>query len=81
MNLHDYAAIENYKTHFHQIIKNAIHKYADIINGENILGDNVESSKDCSYCFDVVEISDCKYVTHAGFVMSDVYDAYGAGAR
>lgn len=79
IDLQSYTGIQAYATKFHERVKKSIHKYANLLNCENVVGDAVEDSKDCYYCFDSKEMHDCKYEIHAGFNMSDAYDGYGVG--
>jgi len=64
MNFGSHVVIENYKKKFDQMVKSAIHKYADLISCENVVGDNLESVSNCYYCFDLKEVKDCKYIAH-----------------
>lgn len=77
IDIQSYTGIQSYKSAFHQKVKNSIHKYANLINCENVVWDSVEAAKNCHYCFDSKEMSDCKYITHWWFWMIDSYDWYG----
>ncbi|MBU0627023.1 hypothetical protein KKG31_00010 [Patescibacteria group bacterium] len=59
------------------MVKNSIHKFADLVSCEDVTGDNLVSVKNSRYCFDMKDARDCKYCTHV-MEMNDVYDCYGA---
>jgi len=74
-NLSSFNTISNLKNAFNKIYLKAIHKYANIVKGIDILGDNIDGVKNCQYCFDVSEnTEDCKYINWAGYVFKDSYD-------
>jgi hypothetical protein len=47
---------------FHEELKNAIHRFADIFHSENVTGDRIESSHNCHHSFEISENADSKYV-------------------
>ena len=46
---------------------------------ENVLGDHVKNSKNCSYCFDSQELEDCKYVTNIPAKSEHTQEVDGGG--
>lgn len=54
-----WAAWEKAVEKFLKLREEAVHRYAQIINGENVTGDRVYNSKNCINCFDAYESEDC----------------------
>jgi len=53
----------------------AVHKYANLINTENVVGDHVENSKNCHYCFDLAgEAENSKFCHWGTYGLKDSYD-------
>lgn len=58
----------------------ALRKYANIINSQEVTGDSIVDSFNCKECFDIAgDLKDCKFVQNA-LVLKDSYDGYGVGA-
>ncbi len=57
-------------------LKKAVpYRFAHIINSENCRGDYILNSKNCDYCFDVLESEDCSYVQDGQYV-KDCHDCF-----
>jgi hypothetical protein len=54
------------------------HQYARVINSENCTGDYLQNSKNAQYCFEGVNLEDCKYMFDA-FVGKDCMDQNRTG--
>jgi hypothetical protein len=61
---------------FETLCLRAIHRYANIYRCENVIGDNVEDSKNCYYCFDLAgNAENVKYSNWGTYGAKDSYDA------
>jgi hypothetical protein len=81
LNLGSYKNLEEVKMKFTELKQNSLHKFANINNSENVTGDNITNSFNCTECFDVVgEVRNCKF-THNALTLKDSYDGYGVGAN
>lgn len=68
------------ETRFHDLKLRMPHRFATLLQCVNVIGDNVTSTKNCYYCFDMFEnVENSKYVAHGGIGMKDSYDGYGLG--
>ncbi len=81
---YDFGSYNNLKK-FEEGYKNFIKKYprrfAYIWRSRNVTGDNILTSKNSQYIFDVYgEAENAKYITHAWDV-KESYDGYGTGAK
>ena len=66
---------------FADIRSKALRKYAFMTNTQNSTGDYLSHVSNCKNCFDMVaDVRDSKWCINNAERMSDVYDAYGAGA-
>jgi len=75
-----YKNLSAAKEKFSDIKKQALHKFAMLINAPESTGDNVENAKNCKNCFVFgKDVRDCKYCMNGGFKASDIYDGYGVG--
>ena len=53
----------------------AIHRYANIYRSESVVGDNIENSRNCHYCFDLAgEAENVKYSNWGTYGLKDSYD-------
>ncbi len=76
-----YKKTQEFKERFEKFKKVFPKRYANILQGVSVTGDNIVGSKNCKYCFDLYgEVEDCKYVTH-GLQAKDSYDMYGFGVN
>ena len=80
-NFGSHLETEELKKLFNEFKIKNIHKYANIINSQNVTGDNVTEAFNCKSCFDIWDnVKDCKYMVNGGMKMNDSYDGYGVGA-
>lgn len=61
-NLGSYKEFEKIKSLYKEKLKNAIQKFADIINSENVSGNNIEFSRNCYGSYDISKTENSKYV-------------------
>ncbi len=81
-NLGSAAEMEKFKAKFETIKKNALRKYANIVNSQNATGDNLTNVSNCRNSFDFSnDVRDCRYCINGGVKMYDGYDGYGIGAN
>lgn len=72
------TALDHLSQEFAMVQKNAIHKYANIINSQDSTGDNLRNCKNIHESYDCEDVEDCKFNIN-GLQMKDAYDTYGAG--
>ena len=72
----DYSKTESVKQKFNAFLKKFPHRYGVINNSENCTGNYIMNCKNASYCFDVFEIEDSKYVTYMLKNSKNLVDAY-----
>lgn len=58
---------------YHNMRQERIHKYAVIVNCDNVTGDFLINSKDCFDCYDLNDSQDCRYV-QVGVNVKDLLD-------
>jgi len=57
-------------------------KYARIYNSINVLGDDIKDTKNCYYCFFILEgAKDCKYIWSGGLKLENSYDVFDGGTN
>ena len=82
LNIESYASLTAIAKEFDELVKNGIHKYANITNSQNSTGDNMANVINCKNCFDLWDtVRNCKYSINGGMNMDDSYDGYGVGAK
>ncbi|MEK7636035.1 MAG: hypothetical protein AAB405_03010 [Patescibacteria group bacterium] len=60
---------------FNEQYNKSIHRYATIMKSVNVLGDYIDNTKNCQYCFDITEgAEDCKFIVWGGVLLKDTYD-------
>ncbi len=64
---------------FKEVGKDTPRRNLFLVQCENVLGDHVKNSKNCSYCFDCQELEDCKYMTNSPAKCEHCQDIEGAG--
>jgi len=82
LNLGQFKEFKSAREKFYkEIYLSAIHKYADIINCNNVSGDHIKNARNCKMCFDIGgdDTENCKYVNVSGFKAKDLFDT-GPGA-
>ncbi len=73
-NLGSYIELEKIKNIYNEKLKKIIRKFADIVNSENVSGNNIEFSRNCHYAFDVIKTTNSKYIWR--FLESNGSDNY-----
>ncbi|MEK7500403.1 MAG: hypothetical protein AAB649_07435, partial [Patescibacteria group bacterium] len=62
---------------YQDVYLQAIHRYANIIGSRDVTGDNVNNSKNCHLCFDILRnVEDCKFL-QGSLEVRDNYDGSG----
>ncbi len=75
LKLNTRDGIYSAKTIFKKLWNDAYHKHLKLINTVNVLGDNVENSRNCYYVFDLAgEFQNVKYANWGAKGLSDAYD-------
>ncbi len=62
-NIHD----KEFSKRCYEFIKKQFHKSDNNVNSENVLGNNIKDSRNCFYCFDIIDSEDSKYVVGEEF--------------
>ncbi|MFA6515111.1 MAG: hypothetical protein WCT42_02490 [Candidatus Paceibacterota bacterium] len=75
-NMGSYSFINNSKNEFQELIKQKIHRFANIINSIESTGDNIVNSKNAKNCF-MVEGENIKYCWRMFNGAKDCYDISG----
>ncbi|MEW5858188.1 MAG: hypothetical protein AB1861_12530, partial [Cyanobacteriota bacterium] len=83
MNLGNRDTIDMLRDRMKELYLKSVHRYANIYRSVDVLGDNIEDSKNCRYCFDLAgNAEDCKYCNWGTFGLKDSYDTGpGTGGR
>jgi hypothetical protein len=80
-DLGTHSSLQKAKQKFEELKRDAIRKYANIINCQNVTGDHLSNVANSKECFDTFGgVKDCKYLINA-LDMNNCYDGYGVGAR
>ena len=62
---------------YNEVYLKSIHRYANIIASVKCTGDNINNSKNCVQCFDVLrDGEDCKFL-YSAMELKDTYDSIG----
>src|SRR3989338_5486993 len=74
-SLGSFSNEEKFKTKFQELKKEDVHRYAHLIKCQNVIGDNIEQSKNCYYCFDLAgEAENSKWSHWGTYGLKDSYD-------
>jgi hypothetical protein len=80
MNLGSHKSLQALAEKFQDIRLAAIHRFAQLLNTQNVVGDNIEDSRNCYYCFDLDgDAENSKYCHWSTRGLRDCYDS-GPGA-
>ncbi len=75
MNLSDRRSLVDVADKFHEIYLKALHRYARLIQTTDVVGDNIEKSKNCYYCFDLAgEAENVSYANWGTYGLRESYD-------
>jgi len=78
MNLHTHSGIETARKLFNEFVLTIPHLYSWVKNCQNCTGNNLKNSKNALFCFDSMDLEDCRYSSWI-FGCKDSYDCYGMG--
>lgn len=74
-NLGDRNILNKIKIEFLKLYTKAIHRFAHLVKTVNVIGDNVENSHNCYYCFDLAgDAENVKYSNWGTYGLRDSYD-------
>lgn len=75
-----YQNLVTAKTKFEILKRSAIHRFANLVNCQNVTGDNLANLANSKYCFDAAgDIRDTKFIINSVGPFQDAYDGYGVG--
>jgi hypothetical protein len=77
MNLGSHRTLLDLKKKFDEMRLSAIHRYATLVNTQNVIGDNVFNSRDCDQCFDLD--GDAENVKFSHWGTKGLRDSYDTG--
>jgi len=79
-DLGSYARSEEAKEKFRSLYLSVPHRYAHVLNSQNVTGDIIRDTKDCLTCFSALDgVQNCKYLYFGGLNLKDSYDISAAG--
>lgn len=70
-----WQAVTAARTQYQQMVQNAIHRFAEIKNSENCIGDNLYACKNCFWAFDVTNGSNHRYFGESSVNTTDCMDS------
>ncbi|MFZ1019442.1 MAG: hypothetical protein WAN61_00415 [Minisyncoccia bacterium] len=81
-NIESCKNLQKLKLQFLGLYKNAIHKFAHLINVKDSSGDNLFNTRNCQNCFDIFGTGseNCKYTHYVVLSVKDSHDNYGMPA-
>ncbi|MDR2189803.1 MAG: hypothetical protein LBP53_01015 [Candidatus Peribacteria bacterium] len=62
------------KKNFETVIQKTIHRHLKINASENCIGNDIEHSQNCKYCFDTLQARNCSYIFFGSQTLSDCQD-------
>ncbi|MEK7175590.1 MAG: hypothetical protein AAB693_02180 [Patescibacteria group bacterium] len=77
VDLGSFKQIQNLKEEFTKLKVSALHKYAEIKNSVNAIGNNITNSKNVQYSFDIFDSENIKYSFRVLKGCRDIYDCHG----
>lgn len=58
------------------------HRYAIVTNGIDVTGNDIQNSKNCTYCFVAKNgVENCKYISGGGLLLKDSHDVTSGGDK
>ncbi len=79
-DLGSYVRLKEAKDKFHALYLSMPHRYAHVLNSQNVTGDVIRDTKNCATCFSALDgVENCKYVYIGGLNLKDSYDVSGGG--
>lgn len=79
LKLGTYSSQLKAKKEFLEISQRAIHKYAHIKNGVNVVGDFIENSKNIYHCYGLIDAENARYVFVGANTTKDSQDLVSTG--
>jgi hypothetical protein len=81
LELGSYNSLVKLKEEFKKFLLRYPHKFAYIINSQEVVGDNIlYPAKNCFFCFETSgNLEDCKYLVYCGYQLKDSYDCFASG--
>ncbi len=81
-DLESASGVKNARERFLTLKRDALRKYANIVNSQNATGDNLTNVSNCKDSFDFAnDVRDCRFCVKGGVKTYDSYDGYGIGAN
>ncbi len=75
-----YKRLQEAEEKFISLYLSTPHRYAHIINSQNVTGDVLRDTKDCKMCFSALDgVQNCKYLYFGGLNLKDSYDISAGG--
>ncbi|MFA4930562.1 MAG: hypothetical protein WC570_01700 [Patescibacteria group bacterium] len=75
LQLDTHHGIESIQQRFIAIKAQTIRQYANIVNCENVTGDNLNNCQNCHDCYDLVDgVQDCRYTVWGGYNLTNAFD-------
>ena len=75
-DLGNYEIIQKAKEKFMEIYFETPRRFALIKNSTNVVGDDIQNTKNCQTCFETrLGVENCKYVSCGGLLLKDSYDS------
>ncbi len=74
-DLGSYKTIQKAKEKFMELYYKTPRRFALISSSVNILGDDIQKTKNCKVCFSATNgVENCKFIFHGGLLLKDSYD-------
>ena len=75
LGLDSRQGLEKARNKLEELRLKTIHRYANIYRSERVIGDNIENSRNCYYCFDLAgDAENVKYSNWSTYGLKDSYD-------
>jgi hypothetical protein len=82
LDIGNFENFQKVKAEFEKLKLKAIRRFANIVNSNNVSGDDIFHADNCHYCFFIKdEMKDLKFMINAVDGLKDSYDGYGTGAN
>lgn len=74
-DLGSYKTIKKAKDKFMELYHRTPRRFALIKNSSNVIGDDIQNTKNCEECFSAThDVQNCKFIFHGGLLLKDSYD-------
>jgi hypothetical protein len=73
-----HANIKRVKEQLSELDMKLPHRNLEIVQSEDCIGDYITNSKNCAYCFDIMNSQDSKYIWDG--ITNDSYDCFNTGS-